>query len=173
VTRAAIPLQADVGSAPRRSGAGRLKELLAGLVSIAAAGGICIAIALRLPRDLRIQTDIVGYPIHQAYNPYRVTQDYFLGIAVFPLFTLLLYLALTKLAAKVGWINGSGEAQPALRPILQGNVENTTSTLLGAAGRTLALDGALASKQPSWLEERWARAGLWGCPSQSFMQRWL
>ena len=93
--RAAVPLPVDAGSAPKRSRAARLKRPLAALASTAVAVVITAVIALRIPRVPQIRTDIVGYPIHQAYNPNRATDAYFLGIAVFPVLTLLLYLALT------------------------------------------------------------------------------
>ncbi|MDQ6945985.1 MAG: hypothetical protein M3256_06855 [Actinomycetota bacterium] len=131
----------DAGSAPRRSRAARLKRPLAGLASSAVAAGITLAIALRLPRVLQVRTDIVGYPIHHAYNPYRATDAYFLGIAVFPVLALLLYLAVTRLAARVGWLETVGRAAPAWRPI-EDDTENAAGGLLGAAGRTLAVGGA-------------------------------
>lgn len=96
---------------------------------------------LRLPRTLQIQTDIVGYPVHHAYNPSRATDAYFLGIAVFPVLTLLLYLAVTRLATRVGWLVTDVGAAPAWRPI-EDDTDNASGGLLGAAGRTLAVGGA-------------------------------
>ena len=139
--RTAVPLPVDAGSAPRRSRAPGLKRPLAVLASGAAAAGITAAIALRVPRVLKIQTDIVGYPIHQAYNPNRATDAYFLGIAVFPVLTLLLYLALTKLATKVGWMDTPRRA-PAAGRAIEDDENSTTGEVLGAAGRTLAVGGA-------------------------------
>ncbi|MDQ6947971.1 MAG: hypothetical protein M3256_17320 [Actinomycetota bacterium] len=102
---------------------------------------ITAVIALRIPRVPQIRTDIVGYPIHQAYNPNRATDAYFLGIAVFPVLTLLLYLALTKLATRVGWMDMVRRAPATGRPI-EDDENNTTGELFGAAGRTLAVGGA-------------------------------
>jgi hypothetical protein len=65
--------------------------------SFVVAGAAVLAIWKRLPHELDVRTDIVGYPIHSNFNPYIYFWRYWLLAAFVPLVTLGLFLLVSKL----------------------------------------------------------------------------
>lgn len=72
------------------------------LAALFGAAGIAALVAWRLPHQLQVSTDIVGFPTFYDYNIRRISDLYYLVVLVFPLGALLLYLALTHLASRLG-----------------------------------------------------------------------
>jgi len=68
-----------------------------------------VAIGLQVPSQLKVSTDIVGYPIHQAFNANRLTDLYYLLVLFFPISSLLLYLGLTWLAVRLGLVDPAAD----------------------------------------------------------------
>jgi hypothetical protein len=72
------------------------------LAAAAIAGLVTLAIALSLPRQLKVSTDVVGYPIFANFNVERLINIYYLGVFFFPIAALVLYLGQTWLARRLG-----------------------------------------------------------------------
>jgi len=71
------------------------------LVAVVVSGMLSGALVLRLPRQLTASTDIVGYPIFAAYNADRLKDVYYVGILVFPITVLFLYLGLSWIVTRL------------------------------------------------------------------------
>jgi hypothetical protein len=51
---------------------------------------------------LDVKTDVIGYPVFKNFNFYNYANAYYLAIGLFPVAALLLFLAFTRLAPRVG-----------------------------------------------------------------------
>jgi hypothetical protein len=67
---------------------------LAKLIALTLAAAVVGAIAILLPARLRVSTDIVGYPIFEAFNVDRMIDLYYLIVLVYPLAAIALYLGI-------------------------------------------------------------------------------
>lgn len=89
---------------PPRIGRTSLRAAVRGCIFLAAlfgAAGIAALLASRIPRQLQVSTDIVGFPTFYNYNIELISDLYVLVVLVFPLGALALYLALTHLATRL------------------------------------------------------------------------
>jgi hypothetical protein len=72
------------------------------IVALLISGPVTLALALAQPRQLKLTTDVVGYPIYADYNIERLINLYYIGVLFFPVFALVLYLAQTWLVRRMG-----------------------------------------------------------------------
>ncbi|MBO0760266.1 MAG: hypothetical protein J2P40_03220 [Candidatus Dormibacteraeota bacterium] len=79
------------------------------LAALLGAAAIAALLASRIPRQLQVSTDIVGFPTFYDYNIRRISDLYVLVVVLFPLGALVLYVALTQLATRLGLLNGTVE----------------------------------------------------------------
>ncbi len=73
-----------------------LARALRFVVATLLAAALAYVVYLRLPAELDVTTDIVGYPIHSNFNIDRYFHLYYLGTVFIPIVTLLIYLALQR-----------------------------------------------------------------------------
>jgi hypothetical protein len=85
-------------------------------VAVAVAGLVTLALALAEPRQLKLSTDVVGYPIYANFNIERQVNLYYIGVLFFPVLALMLYLAQTWLAARLGVVGPERRSAPNPRP---------------------------------------------------------
>jgi hypothetical protein len=66
---------------------GRLTLYLLGAVAVAASLAVVAAANARLDRRLHVSTDIIGYPVFHAFNPYVYDEQFYLVVLAFPAIT--------------------------------------------------------------------------------------
>jgi hypothetical protein len=104
------------------------------LIPVAVSAALSAVIALRIPRQLMVSTDIVGYPIFGAYKADRLESMYWIGVLLFPLTALVLYLCLAWIVTR-WW----GPSPPTLALPLAGEGTEPVPDLPWArAGKSLA-----------------------------------
>jgi hypothetical protein len=86
------------------------------LVAAAVSAGITYLVSSILPNELRIRTDIVGYPIHRNFNVDHYFHLYYLTVLVFPLMTMGLYVAGTRFSRRWKTLNPGPRIQPSTTP---------------------------------------------------------
>jgi hypothetical protein len=92
-----------------------------------------VAASLRwtLGSSVTTPTDIVGYPIHAAFDVHYYFENYVLAVAVFPAVAFVTYLVLTWAFRRLGWM-----APADGRPILPMAQPTHFGASLGEAGRS-------------------------------------
>lgn len=154
---------AEAASPPLRRG--RQWPLVATNLSLAVAlsGVVMAAIYTRIPYQLAISTDIVGYPTFFNFNIERIVDLYYLVVVLFPILALLIYVALGKATAQLG---GSGRRPrlsiwpppPATTARPERDDRTTANVRVGApaVGRLLAvgtlfgLEASIVSGHAKW-----------------------
>lgn len=82
----------------------RWPPILRLFVAVIISGAATLSLALAIPRQLRVATDIVGYPTYANFNIERILDLYYLGILFFPFCTLALFLGQTWVGRRLGLI---------------------------------------------------------------------
>jgi hypothetical protein len=72
------------------------------LVAVAVAGAAALLLFRATPRDYRAHSDIVGYPAWADFNMDRYFAAYEIGVVVFPILALLLFVVLTWVSGRAG-----------------------------------------------------------------------
>jgi hypothetical protein len=65
------------------------------VTAVVVSGVLAAVLVLRVPHQLTVSTDIVGYPIFADFNVDKLSSWYYIGVLFFPITALILYLALT------------------------------------------------------------------------------
>jgi hypothetical protein len=87
-------------------------RLRAFLLAVFVAGAVAVAASAALPRELRVSTDIVGYPIFHDFNIYLYLQVYYLAVLVFPISTMVFFLLFSWAARRLRWWPPDGDPAP-------------------------------------------------------------
>jgi hypothetical protein len=97
---------------------------IAAALLISAAATASAVLLLWGPID--IKTDVIGYPIFANFNPYNYFRLYYLGVVFFPLASLALFLAFTRLGRRAEWQPpnpGASLRPPPSRPAVPSGIE--------------------------------------------------
>jgi hypothetical protein len=109
-------------------------------VALIIAAAATLKLVLSVPRQLSVSTDVVGYPVYANYNVERLTTYYYLGVLFFPIATLGLYLGLTWLVRRLGWIERDSSPGPAAAAL---DAPQEKGPLFVALVRALAVGASL------------------------------
>lgn len=117
------------------------------LASIAVAAIVAWKVIQGLPTKVSAHTDVVGYPTYANFNVEAYFQTYWVVVLLFPLVALLVFLALTFVARRVG-LAPRIDAAPAARPIATESAAALPAVrqLLLQAGRLVVVGAALATE---------------------------
>jgi hypothetical protein len=147
------PLRLTLRRRPPKPAALAVFEFLA---AFAVAGIAALAIWKHLPRQLDVQTDIVGYPIFWNFNSYLYFWRYWLLAGFVPLVTLALFVLLSRLIPGGAAWRRPRARQPAPEP--PAPAATTRSVVATTIGRTLFIGAVLglelatiAFQETSWL----------------------
>lgn len=88
----------------------RIHATLLFAVAASMAAVLVVNIQLRLPRQLEVRTDVVGYPIFANFNISRYYYAYYLVFLVFPAATFVFYLLLRAVTMPRQWRPPSSSA---------------------------------------------------------------
>jgi hypothetical protein len=99
------------------------------------AGIVVLAGAAITRGPLRVSTDIVGYPIYYDYNINWIDDLYLLGFVVFPVVSIAIFIALERLAQRLGAERAVGDTR---QEPLEADVADTPQTEVGRSASSLA-----------------------------------
>jgi hypothetical protein len=117
------------------------------LASISVAAVVAWKVIQGLPKKVSAHTDVVGYPTHANFNVEAYFQSYWVVVLLFPLVALLVFLAVTFIARRVGLAPRIDAAPAAMSIAAESEAALPAARqLLIQAGRLIVVGAALATE---------------------------
>ncbi len=134
----------------------RVHQTLVFAVAAAMAALLVASIQSRLPSQLTVRTDVVGYPIYNNFNVSRYFQTYYLILLLFPAATFAFCVALRALTTPSQWrlqsfaVSASGAAKPATLPCSRSKDKAVQVARTLFVGAVLGLEAGIVTGWTGW-----------------------
>jgi hypothetical protein len=107
------------------------------VVALGLAGVASIAVALSIPAQLHVSSDVVGFPTYANFNIVRLMDLYYIGFVLFPILAFALYLGETWLGRRLGLVQIRAEDTSPPAGEVAAEVGGRVHAIVVAASRTL------------------------------------